>query len=182
MGTVTTLPRGRAFTRADLETMPDDGRRYELVDGSLVVTPAPSRLHQRMAFQLGVLLEAARPDDLEVLAAPFDVALSDDSVLQPDLLVARRDAFTERDLPGPPSLAVEVLSPSTRRLDLTLKRARYEASGCPSYWVLDPDAPSLTAWELRDAAYVETAHVTDDEEFTAVLPFPVTFSPARLLA
>ena len=182
MGTVTTLPRGRAFTRTDLETMPDDGRRYELVDGSLVVTPAPSRLHQRMAFQLGVLLEAARPDDLEVLAAPFDVALSDDSVLQPDLLVARRDAFTERDLPGPPLLAVEVLSPSTRRLDLTLKRARYEASGCPSYWVLDPDAPSLTAWELRDGAYVETAHVTDDQVFTAAVPFPVTFSPAQLLA
>jgi len=181
MGAVTTLPRGQAFTRDDLDSMPDDGHRYELIDGTLIVTPAPSPSHQRMAFRLGVILDAARPGDHEVLMAPLDVTLAEDSVLQPDLLVARRSDFTERALPVAPLLAVEVLSPSTRRVDLTLKRSRYESAGCPSYWVLDPDTPSLTAWDLRDEVYVETANVTGDQEFSTETPFAVSFSPSQLL-
>jgi hypothetical protein len=71
-------------------------------------------------------------------------------VLPPDLLVARRTDTTERNLPMAPVLAIEVLSPSTRLIDLNLKRARYEAAGCSAYWVVDPELPALTAWEQRD--------------------------------
>ena len=181
MGIVTILPRGRALTRADLDAIPDDGHRYELIDGALVVTPAPSHRHQRIAGRLFMRLETDCPEDLEVLFAPFDVALADDTVVQPDLLVARRSDFTDRDLPAAPLLAVEILSPSTRRIDLTLKRARYEAAGCPAYWAVDPDGPSLTAWELRSGSYVEVAHVIGDEEYDATAPYEVTVSPARLL-
>lgn len=181
MGSVTTLPRGRAFTRHDLESMPDDGRRYELVDGTLVVTPAPARRHQRAVGNLYLLLRAACPPELEVLLAPFDVRLAEDTVLQPDLLVARRIDTTERDLPVPPLLAVEVLSPSTRHIDLGLKRSRYEAAGCPSYWVFDPDEPVLTAWRLRDGQYVEAAHVAGGETFEATEPFPVPATPVQLI-
>lgn len=181
MGTVTTLPRSRALTRSDLVAMPDDGHRYELIDGTLIVTPAPSRRHQRIVGRLFMRLETSCPEDLEVLFAPFDVALADDTVVQPDLLVARRSDFTERELPVAPLLCIEVLSPSTRRVDLTLKRSRYEAAGCPTYWVVDPDEPSLTAWELTDGAYVEVAHVVGDEEYAAAAPYDVTVSPARLL-
>jgi len=181
MGTVTTLPRGRALTRDDLETMPDDGHRYELIDGTLVVTPAPSFRHQGIVGEMFLVLRNACPSDLKVLLAPFDVALTNDSVLQPDLLVAWWSDFTDRDLPVAPVLAVEVLSPSTRRVDLTLKRSRYEAAGCPSYWVVDPDGPTLTAWELRDGEYVEVAHVTGEEAYAAIAPYPVIISPARLL-
>lgn len=78
MGTVTTLPSGRAFTRQDLESIPDDGRRYELIDGTLVVTPAPSPRHQRAVAQLHLRLAHACPPELEVLFAPLDVALGDD--------------------------------------------------------------------------------------------------------
>ena len=182
MGVVTTMPRGREFTRADLDAMPDDGHRYELIDGVLVVTPAPSARHQTIVLNLAIALKQACPDDLQVFVAPFDVALASDSVLQPDLLVARRSDFTERDLPVAPLLAVEVLSPSTRRVDLTLKRSRYESAGCPSYWVLDPDTPSLIVWALRDEGYVETADVTGDQEFSTKAPFAVAFSPSQLLA
>ena len=161
MGTVTTHPRSRPLTRRDLDAMPDDGHRSELIDGCLVVTPAPTPRHQIVVSGLLRLLSTACPADLRVLVAPLDVVLADDTVVQPDVLVARRDDFTERDLPVAPLLAVEVLSPSTRRVDVTLKRARYEAAGCPSYWVLDPDHPSLTAWNLQDG-YVEVAHVEGD--------------------
>ncbi len=181
MGAVNTLPRSRPLTRADLETMPDDGHRYELIDGVLVVTPAPSPAHQVVAANLFALLRDACPDDLRVLFALLDVAISDDTIMQPDLLVARRSDFTARDLPVAPLLAVEILSPSTRRFDLMLKRSRFEAAGCASYWVVDPDGPSLVAWDLRDGAYVEVANVSGGEVFRATRPFDVSVHPADLI-
>lgn len=181
MDAVTTLPTGRALTRADLDALPDDGWRHELIDGALIMTPAPSTRHQAVLGQLHVLLQASCPPDLRVLFAPFDVALAEDTVVQPDLLVARRDAFTARDLPDAPLLAVEVLSPSTRRIDLHLKRARYEAAGCPSYWVVDPVEPSVTVWELREGAYVQAAHAVAGEGISVALPYPVEIRPADLL-
>ena len=180
MGTVTTLPRGRPLTRSDLDAMPDDGHRYELVDGTLIVTPAPSFAHQFAAGRLYRRLAAACPADMVVLFAPFDVALADDTVIQPDLLVAHRTAFTDRDLPRAPLLAVEVLSPSTARIDRTLKRSRLEASGCPSYWIVDPDVPELVAWELSQGGYAEAVRVRGSEPFRAVRPFEVEIRPADL--
>lgn len=180
MGDVTTLPRGRAYTRADLVAVPDDGHRYELVDGSLVVTPSPSLRHQEALLNLAVLLKSRCPDDLRIVVAPFDVALAEDTVLQPDLLVARRSDLTDRDLPTPPVLAVEVLSPSTRHIDLTLKRSRLEAAGCPAYWVVDPLEPSITVWELVESEYVDRAHVVGDETVVLDHPFSVQITPSEL--
>jgi Uma2 family endonuclease len=180
MEAVTTLPRSRPFSRADLESAPDDGRRYELIDGALVVTPAPSSGHQGVVVEVCYLLRGLCPPDLRVIVAPFDVALSDDSVLQPDLLVARREDFAERDLPTAPLLAVEVMSPSTRRIDRMLKHARYEAAGCPSYWLIDPDEPALTVFELHDGRYVEETHVTGDQAHRAKRPFAVELRPEAL--
>jgi len=182
MGTVITLPRGRALTRRDLEQLPDDGHRYELIDGTLIVTPAPSTRHQAASAALHLLLATHCPDELRVLYAPLDVALGDDTVLQPDLLVARKSDFTARDLPTAPLLAVEILSPSTRRVDLTLKRSRFEEAGCPSYWVVDPDEPSLTAWLLQGGKYVEVAHAAGQEQVDLQAPYPVTIVPAELFS
>lgn len=178
---MTVLPHSRPLTADDLAAVPDDGHRYELVDGTLIVTPAPSTRHQRaVALLLKILLDAA-PKDLEVLTAPFDVRLADDTVLQPDVLVCRRTDLTEQDLPTAPLLAIEVLSPSTRLVDLHLKHGRYEAAGCPSYWVVDPDEPSLRAWQLSDGAYVEVASVTGAERFSTRRPGALTFCPDDLV-
>jgi hypothetical protein len=65
-------------------------------------------------------------------------------------------------------------------VDLTLKRSRYDAAGCPAYWVLDPDEPSLTAWELRDGRYVEVASVAGDDTFEASRPFAVRVTPSEI--
>ncbi|MGZ0148044.1 Uma2 family endonuclease [Kribbella sp. WER1] len=175
-------PPAAPLTRADLDRMPDDGHRYELIDGILLVSPAPKTRHQIISAAIYRVLFAACPPDLLVLYAPVDVVLAEDTVLEPDLLVAPRDAFSERDLPGPPLLAVEVLSPSTRRVDLMLKFSRLEAAGCPAYWVVDPDTPSLIAWELQDGAYVQVATVTGDEAVQLTRPFDVTVVPADLLS
>ncbi|MBB5791456.1 Uma2 family endonuclease [Jiangella mangrovi] len=170
------------ITRAELDAMPDDGRRHELLDGVLLVTPAPARRHQRATLRLWRLLDDACPSGFEAIAAPFDVALSDDTVLEPDLLVARADDYTERDLPTAPLLAVEVLSPSTRRYDLLLKRSRYEAAGTASYWVVDPEEPSITAWELRDGAYAEVGRASGIDALELTQPYPVRVVPAKLVA
>jgi Uma2 family endonuclease len=77
-------------------------------------------------------------------------------------------------------LAVEVLSPSTRRYDLSMKRSRYEEAGSGSYWVVDPIALTLTAWDLVEGRFVEVAHVTGDEDYSAERPFPVTIHPGAL--
>jgi len=161
---------------------PADGHRYEILDGVLIVSPAPTPIHQRAVGRLFRLLGDACPDDLEVFVAPLDVLLADDTVLEPDVLVARRKDLSPKNLPAPPVLAVEVLSPSTRRFDYMLKRSRYEAAGMPAYWVVDPDGPSLTAWELREGGYVEVATVAGDEEYRAGLPYPGTIVPHRLVA
>lgn len=167
------------WTRDDLAQLPDDGSRYEIIDGTLVVSPAPSRTHQRVSAALYRLLHAACPDHLEVLTAPLDIELDDRSVLQPDLLVARRDQEGEKALLGRPELAVEVLSPSSRRIDRVLKRERYERAATPAYWIVDPDGPSLTAYELHGGRYELAAQVEPGQAWTAAVPFEVTLTPQR---
>lgn len=169
------------ITRAELDAMPDDGRRHELLDGVLLVSAAPAMRHQRAVTRLLRALDSVCPAGLEVFPAPFDVALSDDTVLEPDVLVARVADLTERDLPKPPLLAVEVLSPSTRRYDLLLKRSRYEAAGTPSYWVVDPDEPSVIAWELRDGTYAEAGRAVGEDPLELDAPFAVRIVPADLV-
>ena len=175
------LPWGAPLTEDDLAAMPDDGHRYEILDGVLLVTPAPNLTHQRCVRSLLVVLHGARQPGHEVLTAPFDVRLSRITVVEPDVLVARRSDLTPARLEGPPILAVEVLSPSTRRIDTSLKRLAYEAAGVPAYWLVDPDVPSLTVLELEDGSYVERATVAGSESFAATMPFPVTVVPARLI-
>lgn len=175
------LPPSRPLTYDDLELMPDDGHRYELIDGVLIVTPAPSPRHQQGVLELAVLLRQHCPDDLQVFIAPLDVVLADDSAVQPDVLVARRADLTERNLPRAPLLAVEVLSPSTRGIDHLLKRERYERAGVPSYWIVDPAEPSILAWDLQDGRYVEVARAVGDELAELSAPYPVKIVPADLV-
>jgi Uma2 family endonuclease len=174
-------PWGREITMAELDAMPDDGRRHELIDGALIVTPAPSFGHQGVLRELLFRVHDAAPEGLEVLFAPVDVRIDERNNLQPDLLVAPREDFTEANLPVAPLLAVEVLSPSTKHIDRGLKKNKYEELGTPHYWVVDPMRPSITAWELVDGRYVEAGHAEGDEPLVLELPFPVRIVPQELV-
>jgi Uma2 family endonuclease len=178
---------GQPFTVEDLEQMPDDGRRYELIDGMLIVSPAAGPPHQRVAFLLGIVLEEACPDDLVVFGGPVNVRFSFRSALEPDVVVARvADVEGARArLTSTPVLVAEVLSPDSVLRDLNLKKAAYERFGIPSYWVVDPDLdrPALRAFELDDhGVYGEAACVTGAGTFRAVRPFSVEIVPDRLVA
>ncbi len=171
-------PPGGGWTVDDLDRFPDDGLRYELVDGVLLVSAAPSEEHQIALGNLHLLLAAGCPADLRVFFAPYDVRLSSRRQLQPDLLVLPKDrSLSDRR----PLLVVEVLSPSTRAVDRTLKRLVFQDGGIPSYWLVDPFLPSLTVLELVDGAYVEVAVVTEDQSYDAATPFPVRVVPADLV-
>jgi Uma2 family endonuclease len=169
------------FTMEQFEALPDDGRRHELVDGMLLVTPAPKPIHQTAGFELAHRLRLCCPRSLKVFVAPVDFRPTSQRSLQPDVLVCHRKDigpdYIERTL----LLAVEVISPSSRMADLRLKRGVYEEAGVTSYWIFDPVREVLTVLELSDGRYAERAVVTGKKIFDAALPFPVRIVPAELL-
>ncbi len=175
------MPRDHEWTVADLAGTPDDGLRYELVDGVLLVSPAPTNRHQIVVGELHLLLRAACPADLRVMLAPTDYQPTDRRSLQPDLLVARRADVGDEPIRLPLLLAVEVLSPSTRSVDLLLKHGVYAESGVASYWVVDPAVPSVRAWRLQDGTYVEVGGADGEQALVLEHPFPVHVVPVDLL-
>ena len=138
------------WTLEMLHALPDDGKRYELVDGELLVSPTPSPAHQRVSFELAqVLAPWARQHGLEVCIAPFAITFSPRRGLQPDIFVV---PLVEGRRPQAPQefarlvLAIEVLSPSTARYDRVVKRPVYLEQGVAEYWIVDPDSRTVERW------------------------------------
>ena len=144
------------WTRDAVLALPDDGRRYELISGELVVTPAPSGLHQTalMAVYNWIWPLVGAAGLGRVLVSPADIALGEDEILQPDLFVFRtitgKPLHHWKDL-SELLLVVEILSPSTARYDRELKRRRYQRARVPEYWILDLDGRVVERWRPDDA-------------------------------
>jgi len=168
------------WTVDDLETLLGNGLRYEIVDGTLLVTPAQSPLHQGVVVELAVLLRAACPADHRVFVGPLDWQPDRRTSLQPDLLVVRRDRVGERNITGTPALVVEVVSPGTARIDRTAKFSRYAEGGIGHCWLVDPDVPSVQVFTLTDGAYVLTAEGAADTPVSVAEPVAVTVIPVDL--
>ena len=180
-----------ALTHRDYEALPDDGKRYEIHDGELSVTPAPSPLHQIVLLNLATFVDphvkARRLG--RIMVAPLDVILSDQpretTVLQPDVLFLDRErlsAISERAIEGPPTLVVEILSPSTAVTDRTRKRELYARYGVPYLWFVDPDTRELVAHVLDSGEYRLVARVSgsapvDLPPFTGLGLVPSSFWP-----
>lgn len=171
------------YTAHVLDGIPEDGRNYEMIDGMLYVGPAPSARHQMVVYRLHAVLDEACPDDQEVIGGPFAVRASPGTELRPDLVVAWRADLTEERLPAAPLLVVEVLSPSTVLYDVNTKRAAYQRMGTPSYWVIEPETPTLTVFELDESGrYQRVADVAGDVAYQATRPFPLRIVPTDLLS
>jgi Uma2 family endonuclease len=157
------------YTAEMVRALPDDGRRYEVVHGELLVTPAPRRQHQRIVTRLAVALtQYLRGNRLgEVLVSPADISWGPENLVQPDVFVAplpeaeRDDWRSIRSL----LLAVEVLSPSTARADRFTKRRLYQEVGVPTYWIVDPERRCVEVW-------------TPDATFPVIEWEAVTWQPA----
>ena len=130
------------LTLADYERIPPDGNRHEFLGGEEFVTPAPDVGHQRSSGKLQFLLaQHVKEGSLgEVFAAPTDVVLSDEDIVQPDLIFISTDRSAivgEKNIQGAPDLVIEILSPSTAHVDRTLKRDLYARAGVREYWIVD---------------------------------------------
>ena len=158
---------------------PDDGYRYEVLDGALVVNAAPTWRHQEITLRLSRILQDAAPPGVKVLPSPV-WRIAPGQVPEPDVVVVTVDALGDIAVEGTPMLVVEVLSPSNRGSDLVRKRALYAEAGCPGYWIIDPDGPTVTILELEGTEYREAARTAGGAPVTVDKPFQIDFVTTEL--
>ncbi len=151
-------PAQGQWTYRDYLNLPDDGHRYEIVDGVLFMAPSPGRWHQKAVLQIAQYLK--NYIDLtslgEVYIAPFDVELALDVVVQPDVVVilnANLEKITDSCIIGAPDLVIEVASPGTARHDRHKKLAAYERAGVTEYWIVDSAAHNIEVLVLQGSEY-----------------------------
>ena len=164
------------LTYKDYEALPADGRRYELHEGELSVTAAPSPKHQQVSGNLFVALRHhAKTHGLgEVLYAPIDCILSDITIVQPDIVyleAQRLAAISSRGIEGPPTLVVEIVSPSTIQIDRSVKFQLYARYGVPHCWIVDPEVRSIEAYRLTEGVYQLMGRL-EGLEPVSLTPFP----------
>lgn len=145
------------YTYEDYRSTPED-KRYQLLDGELIMTAAPRRAHQKAGMKFTLRLgNYVEENDLgEVYIAPFDVVLSDTDVVQPDLLFVSKERLyiiNDDNVRGAPDLVIEILSPSTASIDRNFKRALYARHGVKEFWLVDTDARNITVMLLREHGY-----------------------------
>ena len=175
MATVTTLPfRPDGWTVDDLDELPDDGNRYELLDGALLVSPPPELMHQYVGFRLAALLSGQLPPDLAVVTAP-GVYYDSRTYRIPDVVVFRRSALSRPRphlRPADVVIAVELMSPGNERTD-RLKPAEYAAAGVPHFWRVELEAPVVVTHTLDGAVYRETGRFSGVVELAEPAPLRV---------
>jgi len=148
----------------------DDGIRYELIDGSVyMMSPAPSRTHQEIIGELYIQTrQFLKGKQCKVFLLPFDVRLNanenDDIVVQPDLvIVCDKSKLDEAGCVGAPDMVIEVLSPSSTRMDRLVKFQKYLKYGVREYWIVDPDSKTVQAHVLDNGNYITNAYADTDE-------------------
>jgi Uma2 family endonuclease len=174
------------LTYHDYRLLPEDGRRYEIIEGDLCMTPAPVTRHQIIVGRLlHVLLSYLETHPVgTVLTAPCDVVLSDTDIVQPDLLYVHNNSqahVTEQNIQGPPDVVVEILSPGTAARDRDLKRKRYGRFGVQEYWLVDPDRNTFEILVLKAGQYTQVCCAIRPATCTSALFPDLTIDLSRLL-
>ena len=175
------------LTYADYLLFPDDGLRHEIINGEHYMTPAPTIRHQRISGNLYFLIRSylEKQPIGEVFAAPCDVLLSETDILVPDLIYIsnqRSHLITSKNLQGAPELAIEILSPSTRRRDQRLKRDVYERAGVEEYWLVDPERDLVEVCRRATGAFQEPLRYRRTQVLTTPLLPGLDFSLDKILA
>jgi Uma2 family endonuclease len=178
---------GRPWTIDDLHKLPENGNRYEIADGSLLVSPAPSVSHGRVNERLRRILERQAPPGTSVLAVGLGIDIHRRRTYYvPDLLIVPESALEDGDAdnlqPADVLLVAEVLSPSNAGKDLVQKRHDYAVAGIPRYWIVDPRDETIIVLALPDGAtvYEEEIVARTGEPWSTDTPYPLTIDPAAI--
>ena len=148
----------KIYTYQDYLELPDDRNRYEILEGELIMSPAPSTIHQDVSGNIVLELKAfVRKNDLgKIYYAPYDVVLSKHTIVQPDLLFVTNEnkkIITEKNIQGAPDLIIEILSPATAYHDLVEKKKIYQQFGVKEYWIVDPKMLWIEVYVLEEGKY-----------------------------
>ncbi len=163
-----TETRSNALTYKDYVLFPEDGKRYEIIEGELFVTPAPIPLHQRVSRKLEYIFECyvKKTNAGEVFYAPIDVVLSDSTIVQPDLLIVGSDQAAivgEKHITGAPRLVVEICSRKSRKSDFIGKRKSYGKYGVREYWIVDYEIERVEHFLLQSGTLEKTGEFSSGE-------------------
>lgn len=145
------------LTAEDYLALPEGSPRCQLIDGDIIMSPAPRPWHQNLLLRLAKAIDNHVDEKGlgRIYVAPVDVILENDNVYQPDIFyisAARVAIIREEGIFGAPDLCAEILSTSSRKYDLTVKRATYARCGVLEYWIVDPDAKTVSVYRLQDDA------------------------------
>ncbi len=170
------MPIDTRLTYEDYCLLPNDGKRYEIIDGELFVTPSPRRAHQKIVTNLTYyLVDFVKRRALgEIYTAPFDVVFSRYDVVEPDILYvskSRSSVLTDKNVQGAPDLAVEVLSETTADVDRTTKLKLYARFGVQEYWIVEPVGPTAEIYRQGKGGFEHAASLKADDALTSPL-FP----------
>ena len=180
------VANARRATIADLDAIPDDGNRYELLNGVITMAAAPTWKHQLVSRAVFRLIDrwAVQIDAGDTLYAPVDVVLDNRDVVQPDIIYVDESHLI--DVRGgrvyvAPQLVVEVISPTSRGRDSVVKPVRYAQAGAREYWLVDPELETIAIFTLIETLYVERAANDDGTISSVVLP-GLTVDPGTVFA
>lgn len=148
----------KIYTYQDYLNLPNDRNRYEIINGELIMTPAPKIIHQDISRNIEIELALfVRKHKLgKVYYAPCDIVLSNENVVQPDILFISKenmDIITEDNIQGAPDIVIEILSPSTGYYDLVAKKDIYETFGVKEYWIVDPKKQWVEIYIMKEKKY-----------------------------
>lgn len=175
------------LTVENYKILPENGPRYQLIEGDLYMAPAPNRYHQDISRNLEyILLDYLEEHPIGTLYhAPFDVYLDEHNVFQPDILVVlneRRSILTDAGAEGAPDFVVEILSPKTAHLDRDNKRRLYASSGVRELWIIGPDPRTIQVYQLQQDAVRPAATYCEHDIFESALFPALRFDAARIFA
>ncbi len=165
------------LTYDDYAALPSDGKRYEIIEGDLFVSPAPKPKHQEVIVNLCRILGVYLQDYPigKIYLPPIDVIFSHTNVVQPDLLflsTKKLHLISERGIEGPPDLIVEALSPTTEKTDRTIKSRLYAKFAVPHYWLIDPETKQLEMFRLSNHRYRALSPIKDTAHIASEALFP----------
>jgi Uma2 family endonuclease len=180
---VATIDKTKVWTAEDYLLLGEIKTPCQLINGELIMSPAPSPHHQRISGKLFRLFDTARKTSGEVFYAPIDLYLDQKNIFQPDLLYipeVNKSFITDKGIEGPPDLVVEIISPSNSYTDRNFKKKIYLAFGVKEYWIVDPGNKTIEVYTPETGLDSPLLYLAEEGEVTSNVLSNLKFNISEL--